>query len=51
MVGSQQSVFTSPLNRPKFLQEQKTPKATEVGTATHLILQQLSLTTTPTDSG
>ncbi|WP_252893778.1 PD-(D/E)XK nuclease family protein [Lentilactobacillus senioris] len=48
-VGAKQAAFTTPLNRPQFLQEQQAPKATEIGTATHLILQQLPLTAPPTD--
>lgn len=48
-VGAKQAAFTTPLNRPQFLQEQQAPKATEIGTATHLVLQQLPLTAPPTD--
>lgn len=48
-VGAKQNAFATPLNRPRFLQEQHQPRATEVGTATHLVLQQLPLHPQPTD--
>ncbi|KRK38262.1 helicase-exonuclease AddAB subunit AddA [Levilactobacillus parabrevis] len=34
--------------RPEFLQTVRAPLPTEIGTATHLVLQQLDVTTTPT---
>lgn len=36
--------------RPEFLQEVRTPLPTEIGTATHLVLQQLDVTVPPTQA-
>ena len=47
-IGAARPAFSAPLGRPRFLQEQQAPKATEVGTATHLVLQQLALNSVPT---
>lgn len=50
--SSQQRVnrYTENLfERPKFLQEEKPPTAAEIGQATHMILQMLDLSSTPTE--
>ncbi|AMV60549.1 ATP-dependent nuclease, subunit A [Pediococcus damnosus] len=46
---AQNRYVSSNLATPKFLQTAAKPKPTEIGTATHLILQEISLTEKPTE--
>lgn len=47
-VGQVKPAFVTPFGRPKFLQTTSQASAAEVGTATHLVLQQMQLKEPPT---